>query len=73
MGKGAVIFTNNVFGQEKDKFCRPILNLTFLVEKYIYGINPYGYHFTNILLHLFVVFFIYLKVLSELNCFSIIK
>ena len=53
------IFTNTVFGQEKDKFCRPILNLTFLVEKYIYGINPYGYHFTNILLHLFVVFFIF--------------
>lgn len=53
------IFTNTVFGQGKDKFCRPVLNLTFLIEKYIYGINSFGYHFTNILLHLLVVFLVF--------------
>ena len=30
-----ILFTT-VFGQEKDKFCRPVLNLTFLCEKYLY-------------------------------------
>lgn len=58
------IFTVTVFGQEKDKFCRPILNLTFLIEKYIYGTNPLGYHLTNILLHIFVVFLMFI-LLSE--------
>ncbi len=54
------ILTDTVFGQEGDKFCRPVLNLTFLFEKYLYGTNPCGYHLTNILLHLFCVFSIYL-------------
>ena len=53
------IFFNTVFSQETDKFCRPILNLTFLIEKYIYGTKPFGYHFTNVLLHLFVVWLVF--------------
>ena len=54
------IFKDTVFGQETDKFCRPLLNLTFLAEKYLYGINPEGYHITNILIHLFTVFSIFI-------------
>lgn len=54
------IFSNTVFGVGMDKFCRPVLNLTFLCEKYLYGIKPFGYHFTNVLIHLFAVFSIYL-------------
>lgn len=54
------IFSNTIFGQGKDKFCRPVLNLTFLVEKYIYGIKPFGYHLTNLIIHLFAVFSIFL-------------
>ena len=54
------IFFDTVFDVETDKFCRPILNLTFLCEKYLYGIKPYGYHFTNLIIHLFSVFGIYL-------------
>ncbi|MBR3628193.1 MAG: glycosyltransferase family 39 protein [Elusimicrobia bacterium] len=54
-----ILFTT-VFGQDGDKFCRPVLNLTFLFEKYFYGIKPLGYHFTNILIHLFAVFSIFL-------------
>ena len=54
-----IMFTT-VFGQEEDKFCRPVLNLTFLCEKYLYGIKPFGYHFTNVIIHLFAVFSIFL-------------
>lgn len=54
-----ILFTT-VFGQGKDKFCRPVLNLTFLCEKYLYGIKPFGYHITNIIMHLFAVFSIFL-------------
>ena len=54
------ILSNTVFGSGKDKFCRPVLNLTFLCEKYLYGIKPFGYHLTNIVVHLFAVFSIFL-------------
>lgn len=54
-----VLFTT-VFGQEEDKFCRPVLNLTFLCEKYLYGTKPFGYHLTNIIIHLFAVFSVFL-------------
>ncbi len=54
-----LLFTT-VFGQEEDKFCRPVLNLTFLLEKYLYGTKSSWYHFTNILIHLFAVFSIFL-------------
>ena len=54
------IFSNTIFGESTDQFCRPVLNLTFLFEKYLYGIKPFGYHLTNLLLHLFSVFSIYL-------------
>lgn len=54
------IFFDTVFGQETDKFCRPVLNLTFLLEKYLYGINPKGYHVTNLIIHLFAVFSVFI-------------
>ena len=54
------IVSDTVFGKGKDKFCRPVLNLTFLCEKYLYGTNPLGYHLTNIIIHLLTVFSIFL-------------
>lgn len=54
------VLLTTVFGQEEDKFCRPVLNLTFLCEKYLYGITPSGYHLTNIIIHLFAVFSVFL-------------
>lgn len=54
------ILTDTVFAREHDKFCRPLLNISFLIEKYIYGINPWGYHLTNIIIHIFAVFSIFL-------------
>ena len=54
------ILTDTVFARGQDKFCRPLLNLSFLIEKYIYGVKPWGYHFTNIIIHFFAVFSIFL-------------
>ena len=54
------IVSDTVFGTGKDKFCRPVLNLTFLCEKYLYGTKPFGYHLTNIIIHLLAVFSVFL-------------
>lgn len=54
------IFFDTVFGKEQDRFLRPGLNITFLVEKYLYGTNPAGYHITNLVIHLLAVFSIFL-------------
>jgi hypothetical protein len=32
-------------------FYRPVVNLTFAVDYWLWGLNPFGYHLTNILLH----------------------
>ncbi|MDD2523884.1 MAG: glycosyltransferase family 39 protein [Endomicrobiaceae bacterium] len=54
------ILTDTVFARGQDKFCRPLLNISFLIEKYIYGVTPWGYHLTNIIIHIFAVFSIFL-------------
>jgi len=54
------IFFDTVFGKEQDRFLRPGLNITFLVEKYLYGTTPTGYHLTNLVIHLLAVFSIFL-------------
>ncbi len=53
------IFSDTVFGQGNDKFCRPILNLTFLIEKYVYGMLPfYKYIVTFVCSFFNICFFI---------------
>jgi hypothetical protein len=32
-------------------FYRPVANLTYAVDYWLWGLNPFGYHLTNILLH----------------------
>lgn len=54
------IFTDSVFGTATDTFIRPLLNISFLIDKYLYELNPQGYHFTNLLIHILSVFFIFL-------------
>lgn len=54
------ILTDPVFGRENDKYYRPVLNLSFLIDKLLYNVNPFGYHLTNILIHLFAVFSIFI-------------
>jgi len=48
------LFTTNLFagaGRES-AFYRPIQALTFMVDYHIWGKRPFGYHLTNMLLHL---------------------
>ncbi len=54
------IFSDTVFAQGQDKFCRPLLNISFTLDKAIYGIKPSGYHLTNIIIHLLCVFLLFL-------------
>lgn len=54
------IVTDPVFARENDKYYRPVLNLSFLSDKMIYNVKPYGYHLTNVLIHLSAVFSIFL-------------
>jgi hypothetical protein len=32
-------------------FYRPVANLTFALDYWLWGLNPFGYHLTNVLLH----------------------
>ncbi|WP_435078933.1 glycosyltransferase family 39 protein [Halococcus sp. AFM35] len=36
---------------EAGKFYRPFVNITYAAEYWIWGLNPFGYHLTNLLLH----------------------
>ncbi len=54
------ILSDPVFARENDKYYRPVLNISFLADKIIYKTNPSGYHLTNVLIHLFAVFSIFL-------------
>jgi tetratricopeptide (TPR) repeat protein len=39
---------------------RPVLLLTHFAERAVWGLNPFGYHLTNLLLHLAAVVLVYL-------------
>jgi len=54
------ILSDPVFARENDKYYRPVLNLSFLIDNLVYKTNPAGYHLTNILIHLFAVFSVFL-------------
>ncbi|MCB9747295.1 MAG: tetratricopeptide repeat protein [Candidatus Omnitrophica bacterium] len=41
-------------------FYRPLLNLLFLIDAQIYGQKVYGYHLTNILIHLLNAYLVFL-------------
>lgn len=42
-----------------DDLYRPIINLSFLIDKMIWGLNPFGYHLTNIGMYIFCCFIVY--------------
>lgn len=39
-------------GQHRGRFYRPIESVTFAVDYFLWGLQPFGYHLTNMLLHL---------------------
>lgn len=54
------IFTDSFFNVPGDIGYRPLLNVSFLIDRTFYGTNPIGYHITNILIFLLTIFSIYL-------------
>jgi len=52
------IFTSNL-SVASDIFYRPLQNISYLADFSIYRLNHYGYHLTNILLHILVTLLFY--------------
>lgn len=51
------IFTHNLGyygGEQEGKFYRPIQTLTYMFDYFLWGLEPFGYHITNSLLHIVV-------------------
>lgn len=45
---------NLIFTQSVNKIYLPLTTLTFALEKHFFGLNPFIFHFNNILLHILV-------------------
>ncbi len=60
------LFTGGIFIGIKGNFYRPLQSLTYAADYAVWGLNPLGYHLTNILIHIinailvyFILFFFY--------------
>ena len=42
---------DNLFGANDNRFYRPLPNITYLIDRYLWGRNASGYHLFNILFH----------------------
>ena len=71
------IFSNPLMGGTdatlKHVYYRPITTLIYSIEYVIWGLNPLGYHLTNILAHALVCIFLYLWLfqLSQKKVFAL--
>ena len=43
-------------------YYRPLLNLSFRLDYLIWGMNPFGFHLTNVLIHILVVLLFYIVI-----------
>jgi tetratricopeptide (TPR) repeat protein len=50
-------------------YYRPLTYLTFLIDRTVWGLNPFGYHLTNILLHASVAITLYAVLNSITNSY----
>ena len=53
-------FHRGLFVRSDDVFYRPVLLADFILESQLFGSNPKGFHFTNLLLHICCVLLLYL-------------
>lgn len=60
------IFSRDVFilASEESAFYRPLQTISYMLDYHIWGLNPFGYHLTNIILHILVAVLVYLFVSS---------
>lgn len=63
------IFTSHLYHSKcaHSNFYRPVLSLSFLFDYSIWKLNPFGYHLTNTLLHIFNAILIYFLISSISN------
>jgi protein O-mannosyl-transferase len=47
------------FQVKSNELYRPLQNLTFFIDSYFFGVKPFGFHLTNILLHLINCFLLF--------------
>ncbi len=69
------IFTESIGagGALKSNFYRPVQALTYMIDYHLWKLNVYGYHITNILLHILVALGIYwlINILYDNNLLSL--
>jgi hypothetical protein len=52
-----LVFTDHLTafgGEEEGKFYRPVESVTLMMDRFLWGLDPTGYHITNALLHITV-------------------
>jgi tetratricopeptide (TPR) repeat protein len=67
------LFTTNLFylKSKEGNFYRPLQSLSYMLDYYIYKLNPKGYRFTNIILQIMAAILIYEFILLISNSFII--
>ena len=56
-------FTEDYFKMSEEQSYRPIVTLSYMLEYPLWKLNPTGYHFTNLILHILVALTLY-KILT---------
>src|SRR3989337_4426990 len=61
------LFTKEYFSTSGEMSYRPVVTLTYFLDYALYGIKPWGYHLTNLLLHAMngVILYIFLTLLFK--------
>ncbi len=61
------LFSKTYFSRSGEETYRPIVTLSYFVDYSLWGLKPFGYHLTNLLLHSANVVLVYLFALLLLN------
>lgn len=61
------LFQKDYFTLSGEGTYRPVVTLTYLLDYALYGLQPWGYHLTNVLLHVIngVLLYIFLSLITE--------
>lgn len=57
--KEALLSPLYYFGQEPNFYYRPLQTLSYLFDYSLWGLNPFGFHLTNLILHVLLVLLVY--------------
>ena len=51
-------------GQDENNFYRPLQELSYMINYAVWGLNPPGFHLTNLVLHLLAAFLLFLVIVE---------